>query len=207
MADISPSTTRPTTSVFVARDDSPIDQAQIKLRKALRDPLQTDTTAGDSIVAWVVSVFYLLISLLEALMKDAGDRSYNIEVDVEELQSKTTTSPVHNHPDPRKRKIRCDKCHASNHIAEYCRTTNPAAMRKRIATNQKKKKSARAVAAAATALPPFPSMPPPFPYYSNTFVPPDPQAIHTFMVDAQELRRRRQQSTRDKRRVRRSATS
>src|SRR6266545_2727110 len=121
--------------------------------------------------------------------------------------NKTKRNTVHNHPDPWKRKIRCDKCHTSNHIAEYCRTTNPAAMRKRIATNQKKKKSARAIAATATALPPFPSMPPPFPYYSNTFVPPDPQAIHTFMVDAQELHRRHQQSTHDKRRVRRSATS
>jgi len=36
-------------------------------------------------------------------------------------------------------------------------------------------------------LPPFPFMPPPFPYYSNTFVLLDPQAIHASMVNAQEL--------------------
>ena len=81
-------------------------------------------------------------------------------------------------------------------------------MRRRVATNQKRKKNARATAnIAATTLPYFPSyVPPPLPTLSNIPAAPDPQAIYAFAADAQELHRRRQQSARDKRRAHRSAT-
>jgi len=182
-----------------------VDEAQRALKEALRNPIQTPASAGQ-IVAWIVSVFYLLISLMEGLLREVSARITDVESD---FNSRIPTPVVAPTPAatvaPRDRKTRCTKCHASNHIAEYCRTTNPATMRKRIATNQKKKKSARAT--AATAIPTFPSMPSPFPYYGNPLAPSDSQAIHAFVADANELRRRHQQSTRDKRRVRRSATS
>ena len=150
-------------------------QAKQALNDALCDPLQTPNNVATNVITWVVSIFHLFLAYVEARFIELRARVLDIENCPAHAPIATTTPAVTS--DPQTRKICCTKCHASNHIAEYCRTVNPAAMRKRIATNQKKKKSARAIAAAATTLPPFPPMPPPFPYYASTPVLPDPQVV------------------------------
>jgi len=134
-----------------------VNDAQRALKEALRNPIQMPAPAGNQVVAWVVSVFYLLISLMEGLVREISARITDLENDIKSRETASVAAPTPaSTTAPRDRKTRCTKCHASNHIAEYCRTTNPAAMRKRIATNQKKKKSARAT--ATTAIPTFPPM-------------------------------------------------
>jgi len=131
------------------------------------------------------------------------DRLTSLETGVATPSPQVTTSAATMTPSHR----RCTKCHARGHVDSDCRTTDPAAMRKRIAANQKRKKTARDDHAAAMAHPTFPFAPIPSPFSAPYPTAPDPQAFAAFAANAQELRHRRQQSTRDKRRARRSATS
>jgi hypothetical protein len=103
---------------------------------------------------------------------------------------------------PKAHTSRCETCHAIGHDKSKCRTTDPAAMRKRVALNRRKQKEARKTPLYFPATVPAPSY--------TAFAPPaamDPRAYAALAADAHELHRRRQQSTQDKRRVRRSAAS
>jgi hypothetical protein len=189
----------------IAASDTPIDQAQHKLRTELRNPQIADKSAP-GVVAWVVSVFYLLIAYLEAIFKDHEDHFHNIETDIEQLQSKIPSSQSFSSaaaamaPIPPTKSKRCTTCHARGHAAPECRTADPAAMRKRVAWNRKKEKE------TGQPLPSYLYYPtPPFPPPPTGIHPTSPEAYTAFAADAQELRRRRQQSIRDKRRARRSA--
>lgn len=111
-------------------------------------------------------------------------------------------NPVPAHAQRKTTMSRCKTCHAQGHDKLKCRSTNPAATRKRVALNQRRKKEARC--------PPPVSYPLAAPTSSfATFAPPltapDPRAFAALAADAQELRRRQQQSNRDKRRAHRSA--
>jgi hypothetical protein len=102
-------------------------------------------------------------------------------------------------PHPSKR--RCAECHARGHMDTECRTKDTAVMRKRVASNQKRKKAAR----SAPSVPlPFPTPSFSHPAFYGYQPTPNPQALMAMATDAEELRRRRQQSNRDKR-ARRSA--
>jgi len=185
------------------------DEAQRTLREALREPLKTNTQLGDTVVTWVVGIFYLFIAFMEAILHETVTRIKDLEddMDAEETTSvatpQATTSAATTTP-PRRR---CTKCHARGHVDSDCRTTDPAAMRKRIAANQRRKKTARDDHAAAMAHPTPLFAPIHSPFSAPYLTAPDPQAFAAFAADAQELCRRRQQSTCDKRRACRSATS
>jgi len=185
------------------------DEAQRALREALREPLKTDTQLGDTVVAWVVGIFRLFIAFMEAILHEVTTRIKDLEDDMDAKETipvaapQATTSAATTTP-PRRC---CTKCHARGHVDSDCHTTDPTAMLKRIAANQKRKKTARDDHAAAMAhsTPLFAPIHSPFPAPYPTA--PDPQAFAAFAANAQELCRRCQQSTRDKRRARRSATS
>jgi hypothetical protein len=149
----------------------------------------------------------MLIALLEAMFKDHEDHFHNIEIDIEQLQSKLPTSQPFSSaaaamaPIPSTKTKRCATCHARGHTAPECRTADPTAMKKRVAWNRKQEKAGKKV--------------PAYLYYPTPPVPPPPAGIHyptaaspeayaAYAADAQELRRRRQQSLRDKRRARRT---
>jgi hypothetical protein len=192
---------------------SDADTTIAHLREELATPsLQSESRETRLIITWVVNLITLFLTFFESVIKEIIDRIADLEDDdtskVSALRSSTppvTTSVATTIPSSR----RCTKCHARGHTDASCRTTDPAAMRKRVALNQKRKKNARTAAAAATAMPPpsLPSIPTPAPFYGQYPVQTSPQVVATFMADAEELRRRRQQSNRDKRRVRRSAQS
>ena len=102
------------------------------------------------------------------------------------------------------RQARCTQCHARGHTAALCRTSNPAAMRKRVARNSRIAKEAR-----ANRMPPIPTPAPSsyfYPATTSTPVAPVPMNYASLAADATELRRRAAQSARDKR-LRRRATS
>ncbi|KAJ7807070.1 hypothetical protein B0H14DRAFT_2874187 [Mycena olivaceomarginata] len=98
---------------------------------------------------------------------------------------------------PAGRLPRCVKCHARGHSADECHTTNPAAMRRRVAQNSRSVRDARAAQAAHSLLPsPFPvALPGGTPFTA----PPIPMELAALAADATELRRRSAQSRRDRR--------
>lgn len=100
------------------------------------------------------------------------------------------------------RQPRCRNCHARGHQASACTTSNPSAMRKRVAMNSRIAKEARAPAPLFIPTHPLPSHS--VNILSTSFPPID---ISALTADATELRRRTAQSRRDKRRSRRNPTS
>ncbi len=118
------------------------DEAQRTLRDALRNPHQSTTPAGNAVVAWVVGTFYLLIALIEALFGELRvpdlEDDVNTKLSVPVTKPQATTSAAATRPTRR-----CTKCHACGHVDSDCHTTDPATMRKRVATNQRRKKTAR----------------------------------------------------------------
>ena len=112
-------------------------------------------------------------------------------------QRDTTTS--------RRLPSRCNLCHARGHASTECKTTNPGAMRKRVARNNRIAKEARASSATSHIQA---QAPPPFYYHQpSPHVAPIPMNYAALAADATELRRRAAQSARDKRRKRTTTTS
>jgi cell division septum initiation protein DivIVA len=112
-------------------------------------------------------------------------------------QRDTTTS--------RRLPSRCNLCHARGHASLECKTTNPGAMRKRVARNSRIAKEARTSSATSHIQV---QAPPPFYYHQPPpHVAPVPMNYAALAADATELRRRAAQSARDKRRKRTTTTS
>ena len=175
-------------------------------------------------INWVATLFGLLLQLLDATVRelrvewaqDRGDGSQSGESD-----SSSSTPPVSTTAPPPTRsratagstvqahasapaasrsKQHCAKCHAMGHSAPECLTQDPAAMRKRIAGNRQQKQGRRA---DQRPLPPFFPAPAFSPYPQPFPLPFAAQGYDAaFVVDAEELRRRRHQSARDRRKHR-----
>ena len=172
------------------------------------NPLVVDGPLPQLIVKWVTTLFTIVLNYFQDIM---GILS-NLVNDLEELERIPRVPPTSTIPNPvpttrdttsatrTRTSRRCAECHARGHIDTECRTKDPRLMRRRVATNIKRMK--------VNQVPAFSSPPVPLPWASTT-LPPMPsnhQAFTAVAADAAELRRRRQQSNRDKRRAQRSAT-
>src|SRR6266545_8268641 len=129
----------------IATSDHETDKAQCDLRDSLRNPPQPTNEVAAGIVAWAVSTFYLVITFLEAIFKEYQDRFTELEGDITVLQDRQTTVPSTTPKPSTSAATRtpckprsCATCHARGHITSECRTTNPAATRKRIASNRRR---------------------------------------------------------------------
>jgi len=187
------------------------EQPYAELLEEVNAPsLTTDDKDVNKCIQWALNLFQLFLTFVEALMGSLGgqldvirDRLTSLETGAATPTPKATTSAATTTPSRR----RCTKCHAHGHVDPDCHTTDPTAMWKQIAANQKRKKTTRDDHAAAMAHPTSLFTPIPSPLSAPYLTALDPQAFAAFAADAQELCRRRQQSTRDKRRARHSATS
>ena len=159
---------------------------------------------------WIIALGFALVGLIANLTKPIMDQQ-------EELAESARLANVRSIPvssavatdtsrQPRDTDVspkRCNRCHARGHTVDDCKTTNPSAMRRRVARNNQIAKEARRVLAQ-----PPPSVPPPLPWLPYHYPPPHLSAAPTHQMawlatDAAELRRRSAQSARDKRRNRR----
>ena len=162
---------------------------------------------------WIIQVGFALIGLIATLTKPIMDQQEefaesarlasvrSIPISSAAATAGTTNNQRGSTASPK----RCNRCHARGHTVEDCKTTNPSAMRKRVARNNRIAKEAR----RAPAQPP-PSVPPPYPWLPHHYPSPYPSTTPTYHMaslatDAAELRRRSTQSARDKRRHRRSS--
>jgi hypothetical protein len=110
------------------------------------------------------------------------------------------------------RSKRCQQCHARGHDASDCRTANPSAMRKRISNNSRLAKQERAALATLPITRPVMAYHPTLGNYQFAYHPPNADVARdrefaSLMADSIELRRRSQQSARDKRNSRRRQPS
>jgi hypothetical protein len=127
---------------------------------------------------------------------------------LEQCQPSSTSAATSNRQAPKSsspvttanRNIRCNRCHARGHTQPQCKSTNPDIVRKRVAKN-------RRANTATTAPLRFPTpLAPPIHAYSALAPPLEPYHL-ALAADAAELRRRADQSSRDKKRARANRAS
>ena len=192
-----------------------MDSVQAELDRVdkvlLLAPYDSQHTADT--ISWTSRIFGILVHLLSTLFDYVGRLSLRISKLEERYPNpgSGTSSPIPEEtpisrpPLSSDRKPgRCDKCHARRHSSEECRTKDGKAMRKRVAQNQRRRKASRDVHqlppssyAAPWSAPPLPSLP--------SMAATSSINISALVADATELRRRSQQSSRDKKRAQRSA--
>ena len=185
-----------------------------KLDETLDAPFEPEDDNVRVLARWIVHVFTLFLSYIQLAFYDFDQRIQELEHTDEEDEpspshrpsaakpfvSATATQPATSASVRLRR--RCVKCHAKGHDESQCRTKDPAANRRRVAINQRRKKEA----ARNPPTYPFPADPR-FYLYAQ----PSPAVIHppaeyaAIVADASEFRRRNNQSTQDRRRARRSA--
>ncbi|KAF8519787.1 hypothetical protein BU17DRAFT_89634 [Hysterangium stoloniferum] len=91
--------------------------------------------------------------------------------------------------------VKCGKCSAKGHQASACRSKNPAAVRRRIAANHKKRNRPTPLPVYANAI---------APHYPFPFIAPQYASLS---VEGTELRRRKAQSRRDRARAKSKGNS
>jgi hypothetical protein len=174
-----------------------------------------------TIVAWLINIISAIISMIEQIgqandarlteLEEVTDSHATTLDDAATTRAATAGAPAttiwqeRDTTTSRRLPSRCNLCHARGHTSTECKTTNPGAMRKRVARNSRIAREART--STATSRIPVPA-PPPFYYHQPLpHVAPTPMNYAALTADATELRRRAAQSARDKRRRRPTTTS
>jgi len=204
-------------SVLISSDRADVESALAS------QPKFTDPQVK-ALYNWALRLVTALFNYVSYFLGDNADRHISLqnrvqglEDKLQELQSSSipTTIPQPtpqqpSHPSPR---FRCKRCSAIGHDTKDCRTKDPVTVKKRVANNKKAKK--------LMDRDPPPSGPPMPISDSSVFFAPEGhpfdrygkelyynrstssyQAFTALAADAKELRRRKVQSTRDKRRRR-----
>jgi hypothetical protein len=178
-----------------------INQSLLDIRNAIANNRPaTSSSSSSAIVQWAGTALHQISIALQAIVPRLDARILALERGPV-LASSTPgeiTPGVTSTSQPPGRQPRCAKCHARGHAASACRTTNPAAMRKRVAQNSRSARDSRAI------LPSYPLIP-----HAASLAytaPPVPLEFASYAADANELRRRTAQSRRDKR-LRKRVTS
>jgi len=177
-----------------------VSQAEIitlsePVQALLNNPPRAQQPGLAALVEWIVKLGFALVGMIAQLAKqlaDSTDEAFEIahhasaQFAASAAAATVGTAPPQcdTAPSPK----RCNRCHAHGHTVEHCKTTNPTAMRKRVARNKRIAKEAR----RALAQPP-PSVPPPFPWLPHQYPPSYPSPAPTYHMaslatDAAELR-------------------
>ena len=181
---------------------------------------------------WVHDLVSLLYGYIADFLDTSNERIEALEASVAALQAMPHAQPAP--PTPRQPQrpssTRCTRCHALGHAVADCRTKDPVTMKKRVAATQKaaKEMERRRMAAllprrslANSNLPVYledflgdPMIPATTPggvviptSSSRPFTRSQARSLTGLAADATELRRRKIQSTRDKRRRNASSTN
>ena len=208
-------------SVLISDDRADVESALASLPK-FTDP------QVKALYNWALRLVTALFNYVSYFLGDNADqhnalqhRVQDLEEKLQELQSTPSVPPTTPHPNPQQpshpsRRPRCKRCHALGHDTNDCRTKDPVAVKKRISNNQKARKRNEKDSPLG-GLPLAPNHSVQFgplgvtdswgyPVYHNrssqSF-----EAYTALAVDAKELRRRKVQSIRDKRRQRASTTT
>jgi len=179
------------------------------ISEMLDDPFQPEDPVAHKLVKWIVAILNHFLSYVQLAFYDFDQRIQELKDSDEDDEpspshrpsavrfapATTTQSATLVSTGSRRR---CTKCHTKGHDESECRTKDPAANRRRVALNQRKKKEA-----ARPPLYPSPVDPRFYSYAPPPAVIP-PEGYAALVADAHEFRRRNNQSTQDRRRARRS---
>jgi hypothetical protein len=180
-----------------------IAQIQHEITEELGSPLRDIDTQYNYVSSpfWIIQILSLFVNLINSIITFFNARIKALEEEATDSTTSETPDLVapntQHHLAPPLTSRRCTKCHARSHIEPDCKIADPAAMRRRVVANQRRKKDAR-----CTHI--IPAIPPPLPYHylHNPIAFPQPQVnFAALAADASELRRRQTQSARDKRLV------
>ncbi|KAF8218360.1 hypothetical protein K438DRAFT_1796748 [Mycena galopus ATCC 62051] len=175
----------------------------------LAQPQVNTSSSSAPVIAWADRAFRSIHQALTDLVPMLAGRLDDLETTPPSHQPMGTTTSGGATPGasmstlkPAGRLSRCKKCHARGHDTNSCRTTNPAAIRKRVAQNSR---AVRAVQAAHVLVPSAPTL---SRVIGSAFMAaPIPMEFAAIAADTTELRRHAAQSRRDKRLRGRSSTS
>ena len=186
-----------------------------------------------ALYAWIKNVVMLLYGYLATMFGNNMDWIDALEASVAALQAMPRAQPAPSTPRQPQRPsspTRCTRCHALGHTLTDCRTKDPVAQKKRVAATQKAAKEMerrrmaavlprRSLANSNIAFPIqdfFGDPVIPATTSGGVVIPVLPERVTTrsmarsltgLAADATELRRRKIQSTRDKRRRNTSSTN
>jgi hypothetical protein len=188
-------------------DDDPfyalVNENGTSLGQAYSDTFAGRPTTTDKNRTQLLDHVYTLISIIWSTLATTFDslsnrilalekQSPHVNEPISHQKRKTGSAPVSG---PR---TRCNRCHARGHATSECKTENPAAVRRRVANNTKARE-------ARNLYPPPHPFNSPLPHYHYAHAPhydfvanPYDPGHRALLVDATELRRRRTQSIRDK---------
>jgi hypothetical protein len=185
---------------------------------------------------WVLVIVRLLYRLIVLVLNVSNDRIDTLTVRLDDLQANPVFDFEHQpapqpasqqapilraQPRPSK-STRCQRCHAMGHAVADCRTQDPATNKKRVSATQKaaKEMERRRIAAILPRAPPANSRfvfdladffgdsnPVPSSSSQQATRSMTTRSMTALAVDATELRRRKIQSTRDKRRRKAAAST
>ena len=181
---------------------------------------------------WVIRLVTALFKYVTYFIGDNSERTDKLIHQVQDLEEKlqelqtssavppTTLQHTPQQPSHPSRRPRCKRCSALGHDTKDCRTKDPVTVKKRISNNQKARKLLERDPPPRGTGPPLP--PSTSSIHFSPYGPPTDsfgnqiyynqssstyQAFTALAADAKELRRRKVQSTRDKRRRRGTTTT
>ena len=160
----------------------------------LNDPYKPEHHDVRKLVKWIVTILKLFLSYLQLAFYDIDQQIQELEVSDEDSEPSPSHRPSAARTPipatttqsatlaPARSRRRCAKCHTKGHDETECRTKDPAANRRRVALNQRKKKEA-----AGPPTYPFPVDPR---FYSYAPPPPavmPPKGYAALVADAHEF--------------------
>ena len=183
----------------VAPGEIPVEEIEKSIENPPTDP---DDSNVDALVGFICGLIRLMIVWVATLVNSLETRLASLEKATPGSRSSkafhaSSTTPQSTQRRPG-RKAKCTKCHARGHSAEECRSTDPQAVRRRIAQNAKVRAERRKMPPLISALSAHTQHGAPYP--PAVGIPPSQVA---FLAESAELRRRIAQSNRDQRRSRR----
>jgi len=145
---------------------------------------------------WIIQLGFALMGLITSLTKPIMDQQEEFAESARLASVRTiptslaaaTAGTTNTQRGPTASPKRCNRCHARGHKVDDCKTTNPSAMRKRVARNNRIAKEARRMPGQ-----PPPSVPPPAPWLPYHYPSPYPSTMPTYHMaslatDTAELR-------------------
>lgn len=154
-----------------------------------------------ALVSWLINIISAIMAMIEQIGLANDARLTELEevtdshaTSLEQQSTATTTAATvaattlwqqRDTTTSRQRPSRCNQCHARGHSSTECKTSNPGAMRKRVARNSRIAREARASSATS---PIQAQAPPPFYYHQpSPHVAPVPMNYAALAADATEL--------------------
>src|ERR1700683_1555728 len=184
------------------------DREDVEQRLRSGPPLQQDAPLLlKTVITWVTRIITSLLNYVSYFIGIISDDVAALTKRVAELEENVphaapvaqptppTTSQQPSHPSVR---TRCKRCHALGHDTMDCRSKDPVALKKRVSNNQRARKKQELTQPLATS--PYYILMDPLRHIHQQYPPTSPHALQALAADAKELRRRKVQSTWDKRR-------